>query len=246
MALNERNKEIIERIEAGETQFSLAKEFGISRQAINFLWNRYKKEGDEVFVLKTKGAKKAQPLTKSQIEFCKDAFQNKVPADFDLADPGEGWGVEQMQALVKETYGFHVRVNRMRAHMVRWGWEPPTLLDEEKFDPEFIAYLNSPQAKELARKEAEYIERSEAERAKRPKRGRGRPRKIPLPEVPDEDDEDSYALPDVEEMKRANAETLKKVKMARCPAPGVRTGKHAKAKSNVTKPKRRKKGKKRR
>ncbi len=255
-------KEIIERIKAGEIPAALAREYGVSRQAVHALRERtlnpesnYQKN-----ILRSK-------LTPSQRAQLIEVLRTTTPVDHGLEGEGHGhperWNSDRVLALGRRLFDKRLYLKTIRQCIQvacpdrRWDPnarpeppKPPDIRDlspEMADDEEFVKYYFSPLCQQIRQREYEWelreYEKRQAEDAPK-KRGRGRPPKQ-KPDTPDaaeyEDEElfdGSKPLPEI----AGNAAIMPKLPVA----PGRRVGKHASSKgSPFTKSKKRKKPKKR-
>lgn len=258
----EERKEIIERLKAGEGAAALAREFGVSRQAVHSLRERtlnpnsnYQKN-----ILRSRLA----PVQRARLI---EVLRTTTPVDHGVEGEGHGhperWNSERVLALGRRLFDKRLYLKTIRQCIQeacpdrRWAPnarpeppKPPDIRDlspEMADDEEFVKYYFSPLCQQIRQREyewelREYEKRQTEEGTK--KRGRGRPPK-PKPDAPSaatDDDEElfdgSKPLPEI----AGNAALLPRHPAA----PGRRVGKHASSKgSPFTKSKKRKKPKKR-
>ena len=232
---------LMQRLDAGETQETLGEEAGVTRQYISLLWKKYKAGGPEALHPRLRGRKQRPKPTPEEYLELRAVLETGGPAAHDLSDdPKQPWTLGLVQAYIKRRWNYDTVRLDIIPKLREWGIRYATMepVRPEDFGPDFVRYINSPIAKQIAEREKEYLQRWQEEaEARKPKRGR--PKKQPDPaEAANEIDTspDEEFDPDVDYVKLL-AETRKA--QALPPAPGIRTGKH-RPKSNRTKPKKRK------
>jgi len=100
----ERRKSIIDRIIAGEKQTSIAEDLGVTRQAINHFWTKYKALGDQVIYAPKRGRiKEKDLLTKDEKKQMVEWVRTHKPSD--IGEDGDEWTL----ILVKRAIFFHLR-----------------------------------------------------------------------------------------------------------------------------------------
>jgi len=256
----EQRADLLRRLEAGENPAQLVPEFGISRQAISQLRDYHLRPE----VVRRKGILRSRLLPEERKNVV-DLMRTTVPRDHGVENEGHGhpdsWNVERLTALTRKLYD-----KKMFAYAARECIQearpdpnfdpdakpqPPGPPDVRDIDPElaqdeeFVEYYLSDACQRIRQKEYEWAlrewEEREARKAKGEepdphKRKRGRPRKNPLPTAAIDDDDvvpfdGSTPIPGMDKL-------LQRVP----PAPGERSGKHAKSKgAPFTKAKRKKK-----
>lgn len=85
-----RRKAIIDRIKSGERQTAIARELGVTRQAVNFLWTRYRTHGESVIHAPSRGRAKEKDLLTSEEK--QDMVQwVKTHQPKDIGEEGKRW-----------------------------------------------------------------------------------------------------------------------------------------------------------
>ncbi len=230
---------LVRRVDAGETQTAIAKEFGISRQAVFIMVQGAKRALAEGRPVGKIGRAIQHPLDAQQLEQLRTIVTTQTPAEAKIPGDHPGWTAKAARALVKRLFGRGSQAAQLHDRLRAWGvfksdYIPMDLYPE--MSPELKAYLESDIGKEVTRREQEWIakERARFELEGPKKRQLGRPRKDPLPTPPGlVDDDDNISLEDMERSIKQMQETMGKRKIDQVkaryqpPAPGQRSGKHA-------------------
>ena len=221
----EQHEEIARRRLAGERLQALADEFGITRQGVDLIAKRHSRPADP--------AAKPQALTPDQFAWLKLQLQTGT------RDAGDKWSQAAVKKLVADQFGITVSIKRHQSSMrelgVKVGADPED--DELELSAEFQAYLKSPLARQI-RERQEELHRHEMEQRRLQPPRLGRSRKVPVMEIPeDEDSDDGLNDLSLDEARASVAATLQGMKPKAPPTYGVRTGKHAKAYVPGSKPK---------
>ncbi len=234
---------LMRRIEEGETQRALAEETGVTHQYISLIWRSYLTDGPEALRPGLRGRKRRRKPSEEEYAELRAALENGTPHSENLSKlPNQPWTFEFVRAYIQRRWDF----NTVRADIIpklrAWGipYATMALPIPEDFGEDFVRYVNSPLAKQIAEREKEYHRRwFEEWESRRPKRGR--PRKNPPSDgsaktgAPSGDDDIEAFDPNVD-----YAKLLAETQKDKAPAPGVRVGKHRKG-TNRTKPKKRRK-----
>jgi hypothetical protein len=246
----EQREEILRRLATGETQTSVAKDFNVTRAAISLLKQRNADPGRyaDKYNLKKR-------LTAEEVASFKHALDHSLPKDHGLdvlgPSPSKLWTMDRGYALADKLFGKQPSVRTMKQcmgeHLVRrpdgmlTPPEPPPPRDLRRLPPElaadkdFVKYYMSPIALQIEQREYELaLEHYHKHVAEQEKRQAAQTRdNILPPELDDSEWSDDWTPPP---LKAGQSELL------HTPAPGHRSGKHAKSKGNpFTKPKRKKK-----
>jgi transposase-like protein len=230
---------LVRRVEAGESQTAIGREFGISRQAVFIMVQGAQRALSEGRPVGKIGRAIQHPLDAQQLAQLRAIVTTQTPAEAKIPGVHLGWTGKAARALVKRLFGRGSQAAQLHDHLRTWGvfksdYIPMDLYPE--MSPELKAYLESDIGKEVIRREQEWIakekERFELEGPQKKKLGR--PRKEPLPAPPDGDHEDdNISLEDMERSIKEMQKTMGKQKIdavkARyeAPGPGKRSGKHA-------------------
>jgi len=208
----EQREYVIREIQNGRTQSSVAAEFGVTKAAISLLWGKWNKR--EIVGL-------SKTLDEAEQEHLKAEMLRSVPKDHGLSGLGDErakiWTGVRAHALAEKLFGR--KLNKVPiaglVHLWRRELQPrvpdafpvvPSLeIDEDDLepefrnDPDFMAYIRSPLARQIREREIACWQRDQDERERRIKE------KLAADPFLDENTHDSPALP---------------------PPPLVRTGKH--------------------
>jgi hypothetical protein len=193
----------IREIQNGRTQASVAAELGVTKAAISLLWVKWNNR-------ETLGVPKV--LTEEEQERLKAEMLRSSPKDHGLSGLGEErakiWTGERAYALAKQL--FDRKLNKLPITGLVHIWrrelsprnpdaipEAPTLeIDEDDLDPElrndpdFMAYIRSPIARQIREREIACWQREQEERERRTKANMS---SVPTPE--DGNFNDISALP---------------------------------------------------
>ncbi len=219
-----RRREVIRRLEAGETYAAVGKDLGVSRQAIFAMYKKYEELGDDFFQERKRGRRKERDsLTAAEKKKVHDWLQDHSPADIDRDE--EGWPLLAVKHAVFQLTA--KRVNLKGAFEVLHYGKSPAELDaihNRTETPEVEAGVTSEPAPASSPPDSD-------------------------PEMSQFEDDDDWDLPSLEEMQRLNEESWKSVPWE-TPSPhgqsyGTRYGKHAKGKRSPTQKKSKRKKKKR-
>lgn len=240
----EQRAEIFRRIAAGETQSAVAKDFNVTRAAISLLKQRT--ANPERFAGKYDLKKR---LSDEEIVTFKHALDHTLPQDHGLDVLGHApvrlWTMERGYALTDKLFNKQPSVRMMKEcmgeHLTRrpdsylTPPDPPAPFDIRRLPPElaadkdFVKYVQSPIARQIAQREYELaLEQYQQQLAEMEIRKAAQPLDPWLPpEMDDNEDPDTWSHPPSD--------------VPPTPVPGQRLGKHAKSKgSPFTKPKRNK------
>ena len=215
---------IARRVEAGERQSDLAREFGVSRQAVSLLVNKFRKEGAEAIMAPRRGRRPSRSLTPDEEELLHQIILEKVTpeaAGLNLVAAGKNvWDRESLRQLVVRECSFTPTTAAVGDLLAKWGLAGK---GGREFSQDYYDYINSPIGKEVSRKNWEMRARQEAERA---------------------ETEQGQGQGEEEELARIRRRMLAGTTSAG--GAGQRSGKYRKACGNQTpKRKKRKKGRKR-
>lgn len=233
----ERKRAIIDRITQGEPQNRIAKELGVSRQAINQIWTRYKEMGEYAILSPGRGRLKEKDLlTSAEKQEMIDWVKEHTPHD--IGEDEERWSLKLVKRAILVRLKKRVRIPIAHGiyHTAFPGRSTPGV--ERKPRKARKAVTSSPKPKDKEKDKP----KDKPEGPKRPPK----PRKVVVPPSPSSAETDD-GFPSIEEMKRINEQTvedadIKLPSFPNKPAPGIRVGKHAKGShSPRQKPKRRKK-----
>ncbi len=208
----------MQRVAAGEMQVTLAKELGVTRQYIALLWKRYKKKGLEGILDKSTGVRPLRALTEKEETNLRDLFRSTTqPSVLKLriaTGKKDIWTNSLALQLAKRELDFVPKLSQVRELLEKWDIQFPKIRHtiDPVFSDEFYAYLKTPLAKQIRERELAAAAKWEEEReAKRLERAK----------------ETELHLKAASDLRTP-------------PAPGQRTGKHAKGGPRHTKKKRRK------
>lgn len=215
-----RKRWIIDRLQEGAKQTDLARQLGVTRQAIFETWKRYQREGEAFFERKGRRPRETDTLASGEKREFVEWLRNNPPSA--AGEEKEFWSLYGVKRAIRKRLGKSVKV--AIASELLWTAFP----DGPPGKPEMPAFLLGDDDEE--EDHLPPLDFSEDQPAAAP------------PPAADEDPD----LPSVEEMERMNRETLGGKAPPIHPdlrgVPGLRTGKHAKGKKNPRpKPKRRKK-----
>lgn len=227
----EQRDEIVRRVEAGDVRAAIARDYGVSREAISQIYIRMTTSDEE----RRPSLRRRKLLTDDELAQFEKLLETTVPKDHDLHLLGPGhpdfWSEDRARALMNAKFGknpaAHVMKKCLSKHRNAPEYDPdqppppPLPHDIRRLSPEmaaneeFVEYYLSKKAWELTLREHELAVREwEKDKAKRDAARAKKAAEEPPPPPP-----------------------------AREPlAPGMRVGKHRASKgSPFTKPKRRKK-----
>jgi hypothetical protein len=248
---------MMNRIEAGETQAAIAAENGVTRSYINQLWLQFRAGGEEGLKPKPQGRKCIRRITESEQEQIHQIIKaHQHPSEAGLPRRGKEnvWNLESASELVRRELKFKPGKTQLSQILRRWNILPSgqSVREETKFGADYYSYVNSEVGKEVARREAAWIEKEEREGGPRARR-RGRPPKKEADPKPEPSAAARHAFVgddiDVEDIDYGNLDSnrldsppaWKAGPLRSAPAANQRVGKHRKGKGQ--KPKRKKKGK---
>jgi len=140
---------LMERLDGGEFQQTLADELGVSRQYISAEYRKYRKQGEHY-----------------RLEVPPESKQKLGPQQVDLlhrlvhdgqAPGGKAWDPRTAQAALAQEIGYRPRMAVIRRHLQDWGiWKDPQ--DQMQFDQDYYDYIESPTYKEIERRERQWAE----------------------------------------------------------------------------------------
>jgi len=178
----QQREEIIRRALAGERRAELAKEFGVTRQAIEqYLINAAPTEAQKRRI----EAKLTKRLTKEQTDELKKQFDTRTPEELELRPRRPFWTVDHGMQLAQKLFNKTPSVAAMKAllapHLKRRSDaeigdpmpQPPKPHHVDELDPElaknkeFVAYFLSPKCLEIEQKEYEWALREWKKRNER-------------------------------------------------------------------------------
>tara|TARA_R100000027_G_scaffold50114_3_gene38782 strand:- start:9143 stop:9871 length:729 start_codon:yes stop_codon:yes gene_type:complete len=235
----ERKRAIIERIQNGETQVAIAKELGVTRQAISLIWKKYQRDGDSIFQTAGRGrVKENDVLSPNEKASFTEWLLSHTPRDID--EDADQWTLRLVKHAIARKLNKHVRI--ANAHEVYRRAYPEKVTFNPDADPPAAKPKRKP-GRKPGKKKATSTAAPPAPAESQP----AAPIRLSKTDFPEDSTDDGF--PSVAEMERINKETLEKhgidaLTRARRPAAGVRLGKKAKGSKNPNqKPKRRKKKK---
>lgn len=181
--------ELMRRLDAGESQSALAREFGCSRQYISQLRKRFEKFGEAGIAQRPRGRPKVRPLTAALRKAIREAIDGSRPSEHGIAphfEAGDAWHIDAVREWIKDREGW--TPSRGQVIGLFEEWQLPRTFFRTRFrgdeldepDAEFLAWLDSPIARQIREREEEMARRIEAEAAAEPPvpdrpRRRGRP-----------------------------------------------------------------------
>ncbi|MFP4069438.1 MAG: helix-turn-helix domain-containing protein [Opitutales bacterium] len=111
----ERRRHIVDRIKAGQTQVEVARDLGVTRQAISAMWKKYEDMGEDFFKAKSRGRyKERDQLTDEEKKRAVDWLDTHEPSD--LGIDADHWDLYGTKRVVLHLTG--KRVNLERAYEV--------------------------------------------------------------------------------------------------------------------------------
>jgi hypothetical protein len=227
--------EILNRLKAGERAATLAREFGVTRQAVSLL------------KIKTATAKSRPRLVGEEVDKLKKLATTTRPSDHGFEPPGswyDQWSAKSLHKLGEKMAKRRLMVLPIRRLFQEWfgGWggapagaydpdQPKSLatIPEELRDPEFLQFLREKAAAAIKPAAPEPVDRKVAEPSAKPankKRGR-RPSADSLMPPPE-----AWEFLNAEMARSANFDQGTKPLNAMPPPPIMRTGKHRKSKGS--------------
>ncbi len=149
---------LMHRIKKGETQASIARDVGVTRQYVSLLWKAYQESGEDgIRNTRTRGRPLAKRMSDRQSGRLRKLIQRSMPVDHGIKGTGENayWTIHTAQLLAAKEFGFPPPKVQLRGCLEMWGIPPlgPRPYDDDLEDEEFLAWLKSPAAKELKRRE---------------------------------------------------------------------------------------------
>lgn len=211
----ERRRWIIRRLEEGVTQTELARQIGISRQAVSETWNRHQRQGEDFFRQKGRRPRESDTLGNAERKEFVEWLRANTPESAGLSD--SYWSMYAVKRAIRKRLGKAVKLSI--AVDILWK-----------------AFPDGPPGK------PDPSENSDEEDDPAPEDGK--PTAAEGPRPPDSAPE-LPSLEEMDRAVQEYRESLPADSLPPGgPAPGVRVGKHAKGrKTPGTKPKRRKKKK---
>lgn len=249
----EQRLSIAKRVEAGEKQIALASEFGVTRQAISLLVQKYRRDGEEAILGARRGRKPSRKLAPEEEEAIRRIVAaNTTPAKAGLESGGKGkdtWDADAIKQLIKRECSFSPTKGTVADLLAKWDLAPR---GERPFSQDYYDYINSDIGKEVSRRnwelrEKQLRERRDAEQAegtggdKQPATAGGAQPVSGAADLGGDDGGEELDYTD-EELAAIRRQMLANRSVGT--AVGRRTGKHSKGRGNQTPP--RKKRKKRR
>jgi len=156
----EQRLSIAKRIEAGEKQIDLASEFGVTRQAVSLLMQKYRKEGEEAIMGARRGRKPSRKLSPGEEEALhKIILGNKTPkgAGLELVPKGKNkWDGDSVKRLIVRECGFSPTKGTVADLLAKWDLTPK---QERQFSQDYYDYVNSDIGKEVSRRNWEMREK---------------------------------------------------------------------------------------
>lgn len=138
----ERNKakeKAIQEILKGKSQSAIAREFGISRQAVSIWVLEYKNNGNKMPQRAPRGRPKQPKLTEAHETFARKVIPNQKPSDFGLGKKEEeGWTCTLFRDLVRQKFGIYVTPTTIARYLRRWEiGEPHITLPRPAYIPQY-------------------------------------------------------------------------------------------------------------
>ncbi len=156
----EQRLSIAKRIEAGEKQIDLASEFGVTRQAVSLLMQKYRREGEEAIMGARRGRKPSRKLSPGEEDALhKIILGNKTPkgAGLELVAKGKNkWDGDSVKRLVVRECGFSPTKGTVSDLLAKWELTPK---QERQFSQDYYDYVNSDIGKEVSRRNWEMREK---------------------------------------------------------------------------------------
>jgi len=243
----ERRRKIVTRVLAGEPQNKIAKDIGVSRQAVNQLWKKYQERGEEAITAPSRGRmKETDILSSEETQRMVEWVKEHKPKDI-----GENKSKWTLILVKRAIYAkLRKRVKIPIAHTVFHSAFPD---HNSKFEGGAalapVRRRGRPGRKPKPKLDASAPSNPEKPAPKAPSTAEGHA-SAPFPDLPSQptspDEETEDGFPTVADMARMNQETLRTPEgreyLRREKAgPGERIGKKAKGtRSPRQKPKRRK------
>ncbi|MGI9240339.1 MAG: helix-turn-helix domain-containing protein [Verrucomicrobiales bacterium] len=256
----EQRLSIAKRIEAGEKQIDLASEFGVTRQAVSLLMQKYRREGEEAITGARRGRKPSHKLSPDEeAAVHKIILSKKTPQGVGLelaAKEKNKWDADSVKRLIVRECAFTPTKATVADLLAKWDLLPKR---ERQFSQDYYDYINSDIGKEVTRRnwemrekqlrekrEAELAAEAEAEAKAKALAAGGAEGKVA------DEDGDEEVMEELEyteeELAKIRQQMLAAGPMGMGSAgrggPGQRTGKHSKGRGAHT-PSRKKRKKKR-
>lgn len=227
----------IQSILEGKSQSAVAKEFGITRQAVSAWVIEYKRSGNKLPEKAKRGRPKQPKLTEEYEAFAREVIPHKKPSDFGLSNKGEDrWTCALFRDAVQDKFGTRVTPITIGRYLRKWGiGEPHINLPRPTYMPQYRMWdeeiKNFKENEKSADTEVDEQPKAEAKAAP------------PEREV----EWENLGKIDYEaELKKMRDDGIKWETFYDESNPtghGQKTGKHKKQRANQTKPKRKKKPK---
>jgi transposase len=158
---------LIRRLKEGETKKNLAAEFGVTRQYIELLQKKHDQGGDPALLPKKPGRVLLPEgsLNPEQFEAVVALVNSKdTPslAGLKYKRQPDRWTPVSLRALISRKYRIRLDSGQFALLLDRLGVpqnQRPAGVNDEDFDEDFYAYVDSPLGREVARKEQEMLER---------------------------------------------------------------------------------------
>lgn len=212
----DQQQEILRLYEEGRKGAQLARDYRVSRQAIDQLIERLRRRAEgEVAV---KGRPPSVELTLSQLDQLRGATLRATPAQLGLCEQ-ENWDERAAIRWAAAELRTYPPVKQVREALQEWGLIEKPADEDDVLSEELKAWLESPAGKRVTAREAELAAEMERKAnlppVQRSKAGiprRRRRTKAEIAEGKPHPDMPPSAMADIEALERINQETLAKLK----------------------------------
>lgn len=160
-------REVIRRIEGGESMAAIARDIGFTRESVRSLIMRHRENGDAAFETgKPKGRQALPKLRKVHLDYLRKTLPGKSPRRMGIENGSldvEKWNALELQELISRK--FSIRPSREECVKVlrKMGYQKNSRFPSrfanwrERLSTEFAEWTRTPEAKELKRRERIYL-----------------------------------------------------------------------------------------
>ena len=236
---------IIRRVEAGETQASLAREYDVTRQYVSILMGRAKKRGVEsAATIGKKGRPAIRTLTKEEEKKIHDIIKaHKRPNDagFRIRTKAKNvWDIDSVKKLIHREFLFSPGRGNLLDLLAKWGIAvgKPKGTKKPRFSKSYYDYIKSDIGKEVIRKSDEL---RKADEERRRKEAEAEKKRLQDPADGHDEDTEMWDEAEMEKIRKQVEAGKSPYPSAAPPAPNQRMGKHSKGRMQKKKKRKKKK-----